>query len=627
MSTGGRAPDRRVLARMNAALAHRGPDGARVYIDGPCGLAHRRLAIVDVEHGGQPMFAADGAIAAVCNGEIYNHEALRAELGARGHAFTTRCDVEVIAHAYQDSGDAFPRALRGMFALAVWDRARRRVLLARDPAGQKPLYWARLAGGDLIFASELTALLEHPAIDRRLDPAALALYMSHEYVPAPFAAIAGVRKLERGQLLTWSDGQVDLRTYADDPFAEPRPQRSRAAWIDGLRERLSTAVRRRLMSDVPVGVLLSGGVDSAAVLAMMARHVDPSTIPTFTISFGEPSFDESGPAARVARRFGTRHHVCRMDEARLAELLPAVIDRLDEPLGDPSLVPSTLLARLARGEVKVALGGDGGDELLLGYPTFKADAAARLYRRLPAGLRRAITRGVAALPVRHANFSLDFVLKRFVAGADAPSTPARHLRWLAAVIPGSADDPLAPGLRAAVDPELVDAVLAGPFAACPDPDPRQRLSAMYLASYLCGDILTKIDRAGMAVGLEIRAPFLDADVIAHAVALPPGLKLRGGVQTKYALKQALRGELPAAIRNRKKHGFGMPVARWLRTALAPEAARLLGDRDRLRRGGLLDPEAMTRLLAEHRAGARDHRKILWTALVLELWRERHRVEI
>jgi asparagine synthase (glutamine-hydrolysing) len=348
----------------------------------------------------------------------------------------------------------------------------------------------------------------------------------------------------------------------------------------------------------------------------MAEHVDAATIETFTLGFADRSFDESGPAAALARRLGTRHRARRMSEADLLALLPSVRDWLDEPFADASLLPTHLLARFARSHLKVALAGDGGDELLLGYDTFPADTAARLYQRAPSCLRDQVTKFADRLAVRDGNFSLDFMARRFVRGASEPFAPARHLRWLSAVLPGSPDDPLRASLRAAVAPGVIEEVMAGPYTRCPDRDHRQRLSAMYLASYFSGDILTKVDRATMAVGLELRAPFLDPALVDYVVAMPSSLKLRGGLVTKYALKRAFRGRLPAGLRHRRKHGFGMPVARWLRTALAPELRRVLAPA-RVKAGGFFDPEIVDRLVGEHLAKRRDHRKILWALLVFE----------
>ncbi|MCA9713275.1 MAG: hypothetical protein KC468_01120, partial [Myxococcales bacterium] len=454
-----------------------------------------------------------------------------------------------------------------------------------------------------------------------------ALYLTYEYVPSPRAAIAGVRKLPPGHRMVWHNGQVEISRYAPDPFARRSFHAlGEDAQLEALRDGLTRSVKRRLMADVDLGLFLSGGLDSAAVLASMAAHVDPRTIRTFTIGFDEPSYDETRHAAEVARMFGTRHHVRTMLADDLLELLPAIRGWLDEPFADPSLVPTHFLARFAREHVKVALGGDGGDELLLGYDTFLADTGARFYRLAPRWLRDQVARSADWLPARHGNFRPEFILRRFVRGADAESAPSRHMRWLSSVMPGAPDDPLRAELRAAITTAAIERVMAEPYTRHEGLTHAQRMSAMYFSSYLSNGILTKIDRASMAVGLEVRAPFLDPEVIALAVSLPPTLKLRAGLITKYALKRSLRGTLPAHLRHRRKHGFGMPVARWLRTTLAGELRRALAP-ERLRAAGMLDPVVVTRLVEEHISGRHDHRKVLWTLLVFEWWRERHRVTL
>ena len=374
------------------------------------------------------------------------------------------------------------------------------------------------------------------------------------------------------------------------------------------------------MSDVPLGVFLSGGIDSSAVVALMSEHVPGPEIQTFSIAFEESSFDESDYASRVAARFRTDHHVRTFSPAVMLETLPRVVATMDEPFGDASLLPTYLLSCFTRETVKVAVGGDGGDELFCGYETFRADSAARMYRRLPAPLRRAVARGVQELPVRPENFSLDFVLKYFVRGADAVPE-FRHTRWLASFLPNCADDPLRREVRDAIPDGNVFGVMARPYLECRDPRHVQRLSYAYMRTYLAEDILTKVDRASMATSLEVRTPFMDPELISLVARMPPRLKLRGGFVAKHALKRAMSGDLPHDILHRKKKGFGIPVARWLNGPLAKEADRLLAP-DRIAGGGLLEPAVVTRLLEEHRAGRVDHRKQLWTLMMLEYWRER-----
>lgn len=621
---GSRPADRDVLARMTATVAHRGPDGEGLFLDGPAALGHRRLSIVDLAGGAQPMSNEDGTVWVTYNGELYNDlgdAGLRHGLIRHGHVYRTTSDTETIVHQYEQdgafdaAGGGFARALKGMFALAVWDRPRRRLVLARDRMGQKPLYYAEIPGGGLVFGSEPKALLAHPDVPRRLDPRGLARYLFYEYVPAPHSIWAGVRKLPPGHVLVWEDGSVRLHRYWRPVWVGPsrRPvpfeEAARRYWEDLVR-----AVADHLRSDVPVGVFLSGGVDSSSVARAVCEVVPPSRVRTFSIGFEDPSFDESAHARRVARFLGTDHHERTFSAETVYELLPAVARWLDEPFGDASVLPTHLLSRFARDSVKVVLGGDGADELLAGYPTFAAERAAGVFRRLPASARALAGAAVGRLPVDHGNISLDFKLKQFLRGASEPPALA-HQRWLGSFAGPEIARLLVPDLGFDVEGEHL-ARAGGLTAGC---DPLTRSLALYQDTYLPDDILTKVDRASMACGLEVRAPFLDAALVDFVEPLPAGYKYAKG-QTKRLLKRAASGRLPAATLGRPKKGFGIPVARWLRGPLAPLLERLLAP-DRLQRQGLFRPDEVARRVAEHRAGVRDHRKPLWTLLMFQLWHE------
>lgn len=610
---------------MTDTLAHRGPDGSGVWVRGRCGFGHRRLSIVDLAGGAQPMTNPDESVVVTFNGEIYNHKDLRRDLESHGHRFRSNSDTEVLVHGFRQWGTGLPSRLNGMFAFGIWDAEAKRAIIARDRMGQKPLYYAHLDDGTLLFASELKALLEHPRIERRADPTALALYLTHEYVPYPYSAIRGIHKLRPGDMLIWEDGRLSQRTYARLPFGGDTPIRSTSEWIAETRRTLSAATRRRLMSDVPLGVFLSGGIDSSAVVALMAEHVPGPEIKTFSIAFEDASFDESDYARMVARQFGTDHHVQTFSPGMMIDTLPKVVDFMDEPFGDASLLPTHLLSAFTRDSVTVALGGDGGDELFCGYETFRADTAARAYRRLPAFVRDAIRDGVQHMPVSTSNFSLDFVAKYFVRGADAVPE-FRHTRWLASFLPNTPDDPLRREIRDTVPDGSVFGIMARPYLECPDPRHLQKLSYAYLRTYMAEDILTKVDRASMGTSLEVRSPFMDPELVSLVARMPPNLKLHNGFEAKWALKKALHNDLPHEILYRKKKGFGIPVARWLNGPLAAEADRLLAP-DRIREWGLLDADVVTRLLREHREGTRDNRKGLWTLMMLEYWRERYDVRL
>jgi asparagine synthase (glutamine-hydrolysing) len=621
----GSSVDRPLLEGMTRALVHRGPDGDGFFAPPGqgIGLGHRRLRIIDLDTGDQPMRGCTSRdVWVVFNGEIYNFQELRRELEGRGHAFHTRSDTEVIVHGYEEWGDAVLERLRGMFALCVWDGQARRALLARDRMGKKPLYYAHTGTG-LAFASELKALLMHPRVDRRLDARAVIQYLVHEYVPAPASIVRGVRKLGPGERLTFEPdraGGAELRPSRYHDLVFPAPGEMRIAdpdeAADELRGLLKEAVRRRLVSDVPLGVFLSGGIDSSTVVALMAEERDPATIDTFAIGFRDPSFDESSHARMVARAFGTRHHEERLEPKTLLDLLPDVARIVDEPLGDASIVPTHLLARFTRRRVTVALGGDGGDELLAGYPTFQADLLARGYDRAPPAIDRLLRRVVERLPVSTANFSRDFKARQFLRGADLAGV-ARHQAWLGSFLPSEALAAVSADVReqAAREDPLADLVIRANAAGAADPS--DRLLWFYCRYYLEGDILVKVDRATMAASLEARAPFLDEDVVRFACRVAPGLRMRG-LKTKVLLKRAMRGRLPKAVLDRPKKGFGIPVARWLKAELRPLLLDLLGPGP-VRRSGLLDANTVDRLIREHLAGRRDHRKPLWTLLMLAQW--------
>lgn len=610
----GDAADRELLARMTATIAHRGPDGEGFFVEGPAGLGHRRLSIIDVEGGSQPMTNEDGTVWVSFNGEIYNDPELRRDLMNRGHSFRTECDTESLVHLYEEYGPDFAARLNGMFALAIWDIPRQRLVLARDRMGQKPLLYAQTTQGGLVFGSEAKALLAHPDVPRRLDPDGLARYLFYEYIPHPHSIWEGVRKLPPAHVLVREGGQTMLRRYwtPPDPELEAAPFDFCAArfWAD-----FRAAVGRHRRSDVPLGVFLSGGIDSSSVAAALAELEPPSSIRTFSIGFEDPSFDESSHARAVAKHLGTDHRERTFSAQSVMDLLPEVAGWLDEPFGDASVLPTHLLSRFAREEVTVALGGDGADELLAGYPTFRAERASALFRRLP-GATRSLARAAAGrLPVDHGNISFDFRLKQFLRGAGEPSALA-HQRWL-----GSFSGPEIGRLLA--NPRTLDveaAHLARAATLAVGTDPLTRSLRLYQDTYLPDDILSKVDRASMACSLEVRAPFLDADLVDSIDRLPSHYKYGRGV-TKRLLKRAAADRLPASILGRPKKGFGIPVARWLRGPLAPLMHSLLSPA-RLSKQGLFQPDEVARRISEHEAGVRDHRKPLWTLLMFQLWHDR-----
>jgi asparagine synthase (glutamine-hydrolysing) len=611
----GRQANRLIVERMTATLAHRGPDGDGFYCDGPAALGHRRLSIIDVANGAQPMSNEDGSIWITYNGELYNDPGLRAELLAKKHHYRTQCDTETLVHLYEEEGPEFVRRLNGMYALAIWDHNRGRLVLARDRMGQKPLYYGSLPGGGLVFGSEAKALLAHPEVSRELDRDSLARYLFYEYVPAPYSIWRGIKKLPSGHVLTWEGDQVRAASYQPRSIIGSGP----AVDFGDTAERFWTGFRdsvaRHRRSDVPIGVFLSGGIDSSSVAAALCEVEPAHKVQTFSIGFEDPSFDESRHAREVARFLGTDHHERTFSVKAAYELLPEVAGWLDEPFGDASILPTHLLSRFAREQVKVVLGGDGADELLAGYPTFIAERAAGLFRRLPPRAQRLAGAAVGRLPVNHDNFSLDFKLKQFLRGA-GESLPLAHQRWL-----GSFSGAEIAALMEGGDPLDVEREHLSRYEGLDGYKGALSGSlALYQDTYLPEDILTKVDRASMACGLEVRAPFLDTELVEFIQVLPHSFKLRRN-QTKRLLKRAAASRLPDSILARPKKGFGIPVAAWLRGPLAPLLDRLLS-RERLERQGLFRPDEIARKIAEHQSGRYNHRKPLWTLLMFQLWHDR-----
>jgi asparagine synthase (glutamine-hydrolysing) len=620
------------VAPMIDALRLRGPDDEGLFCDGVAALGHRRLSIIDLEGGHQPMADEAGRATVVFNGEIYNFVALRERLAGLGHRFRTRSDTEVIVRGYLAWGEAVVEQLDGMFAFALWDARARRLLLARDRFGKKPLYWSH-GGGRFAFASTVTALLRHPAIPRRIDREALARYLALEYVPGPSSILDGVRKLEAGAALVLdgveAGGRVRARRYFRLAVGERAGAGARAPKTieEGarlVREHLVEATRRRLVADVPVGVFLSGGIDSSSVVAA-AIAAGARRVRTFSIGFDEPSFDESDHARAVARHFGTDHVEEQCSVEQLLEIVPQLGDILDEPMADGSIIPTTMLSRLARRHVKVALGGDGGDELFAGYPTYAAHRlVAPLEPLVAAGvagpLVTAAQRAAARLPVSHANLSFDFKVKRLLDGIAWPPA-VRNAIWLGAFRP----DELGELLGRPVDASALLAPVAAAYEEARGATHLERVLEQDVRFYLGHLVLTKVDRASMSSSLEVRAPFLDTALAELVAAMPLAWKI-SRLTGKVILRRAVRPWLPARVLGRPKKGFGMPIGAWLRGPLRELARDLLLGRDGLASTGLTDGAVVARLVDEHERGRVDHRKRLWALLVLELWRRAHRPE-
>jgi len=613
-----RPADPAVLRSMTDAILHRGPDDSGFHLDGPVALGMRRLSIIDLETGRQPISNEDGTVWVVFNGEIYNYLELREHLTSRGHRLRTRSDTEVLVHLYEEEGDAFLSRINAMASLALWDSRRRRLILARDRLGKKPLHVA-MTREALVFGSEIKALLRHPAVRPGIDAASVARYLVHEYVPCPATIYEGISKLRPGHLAVFENGRLSERPYWDVPgpvAAGSAPKRG--AVEEEIRETLLDAVRRRMMSDVPLGVFLSGGLDSTSIVACMSR-AGRGSVRTFSVAFEEESFDESAHFRSVARHYGTSHVDRTLRPGDLIEILPTLASVLDEPLGDASILPTYLLSRFTREHVTVALGGEGGDELLAGYPTYQAHRLAAMYEHIPAALRAAVIEPlVRRLPVSTANISFDFKAKKFVSGIGRPAE-VRNQIWLGSFPDSEALGIMGPEPRGRLEGIDLFAEARDHMRRAPAPDMLGKLLYVDLKMYLQDSILVKVDRASMACSLEVRAPLLDYRFVELIGRLPTSWKLRG-LTTKFIFKSAMAPWLPPRIASRPKKGFGIPVAEWLKGPLRPLMTDLLAER-RLREQGLLDPEGVSRLVAEHLSGSHDHRKPLWTLLMLQLWME------
>lgn len=598
------------------SLTHRGPDAEGFYAEGPVALGHSRLSIIDLETGDQPIYNEDGDVVVVYNGEIYNHRSLRAGLEAAGHRFTTETDTEVLVHLYEEHGPEFVADLEGMFAFALYDATAERLVLARDPLGIKPLVVAR-DGNRLAFASEIPALFEGPVPVGGLDRSALGVYFTLGYVPSPLSAFESVEKLRPGERVVVDEDGLDRVCFYRPSIRERDPGLDAAA--EELRDRLRAAVEKRLMSDVPLGAFLSGGIDSTVVVALMAELAE-EPVETFTVGFEESRFDESWAGREVAAHFGTDHteFTCTPEEVR--ELVPDVLGRLGEPFADPSLLPTYVVARETGDAVTVALSGDGGDELFAGYDKYRGEYYARYYRQLPRPLReRVVEPVVGRLPASRTSGLGDLGRRaqRFTAGGE-PDTVRRHLGWhriaddaaLEAVSPTV--DPLAASERSLCEAaDTVDRHL--PTAR---QDAMTRVRAIDVRHSLPDQLLAKVDTAAMYNSLEVRVPFLDTSVVEYAFSLPPKYAITPR-RRKRVLKRAFASDLPPSILERSKQGFDMPIGEWFRGPLAAEFERVVGSLP----GEYLDVEAVRESFEAHRRGRVEHGKFLWAVYVFARWHE------
>ena len=606
------------LARMVRMLRHRGPDEEGSVTLKGVGLGMRRLAIVDLASGQQPILNEAGDIKIVANGEIYNFQELRQELEGHGHVFRSRAsDIEVLVHAYEQWGVDFLARLRGMFALAIWDGRTQTLIAARDRAGEKPLYWTQTPRG-LLLASEVKALLVRPEVLRELDPVSLDQFLTYEYVLAPRTMLKGVHKIPPAHFLRYREGTVSVHRYWDAADVPLRDWKDEEA-ADALRASLRKAVVRQLMADVPIGAFLSGGIDSSSLVAFMSE-ASTQPVNSFSIGFADGTYNELPYAREVAALFQTDHRE-RTVSPDLGDLFERLVVHLDEPFADVSLFPTFSVSELAREHVKVVLSGDGGDELFGGYDTYQAQALAARLGWMGEALMPAIAGIAAVVPPTDKKKGFVNQVKRFSAGATSAPADLGHYRWMVYLGARAKTRLYRAGLRDALRAHEVYAPVREALGRFGQDDVLNRQLDADLRPYLADDILVKVDRMSMATSLETRAPFLDGDLMELAFSMPGHLKIRNG-ERKWILKQAMRGILPESVLSRRKEGFSIPMKNWLRRELQPLMRDLLSP-DRVARRGLFDVREVTALVDAHVAGRENHAHTLFPLMVFERWASAH----
>jgi len=610
---------------MAACIFHRGPDSGGKFQLPYLALAIRRLSIIDLETGNQPLTNEAGDVTLVFNGEIYNYRELCEGLRERGHHLKTHSDGEAIIHLYEEQGPDCLRELNGMFAIALWDERAKRLLLARDRAGEKPLYyWSD--GHTLVFASEIKSLLEYPGISRALDPTALTHYFFYGYFPGPRSVFAEIKKLPAAHRLVVEGGNIGIDAYwrpqdylrsPDEPPVTPGQERD---LVEELAVRLREAAESRLVSDVPLGVFLSGGVDSSTIVAIMSE-LSPGNVNSFSVNFPEKSFNEEPYSTLVAKRFHTQHHVLNADKPRMLQALMMLSEYLDEPIADPAVIPTYMISRFAREHIKVALSGEGSDELFGGYPTYMGARLAEYYLKLPAIVRSQVFgRLQRFLPVSSTAVPKGLFLRRFLSHAEKDPAERHHI-WFGMFNPTELNQLFSPDWRG---PQPASSEIFSPLARVLEgarfDETLSEMLYLDFRLYLEDNLLVKVDRASMACSLELRTPFLDHRLIEFAEGLPGELKVRR-FQLKYILKKAVERWLPHEIVYRQKRGFSVPIASWIRNELRPLVDETL-EEEKLRRQGMFNAGFVRRLLAEHFSGKADHRKTLWTLFCFQLWFDR-----
>jgi len=606
--------DERTLHAMTRAITHRGPDDDGFYLGGQVGLGMRRLSIIDLVTGDQPVTNEDNSIWLVFNGEIYNYKDLYADFIDKGHKFSTKCDTEVIVHAYEEFGVHCPEYFNGMFAFALWDENNKRLLLARDHLGIKPLYYW-LGEDSIIFGSELKSIILHPAVVREVDLEALDQFLTLEYIPTPRTIFKNIYKLPAGHRLIFQNGQHRVEKYWDIPDLDT-PQDEKIVQ-EMLVDLIDDAVKMQLMSDVPLGAFLSGGIDSSSVVAAMSKS-SSTPVRTFSIGFDDATYNELPYARAVAKRYGTRHteEILNPD---IVDLVERLVPHLDEPFGDFSIFPTYLVSEVARRQVKVVLSGDGGDELFGGYDTYVAQAMDRYYRYLPGGVRKNMLPGLMArIPPRPEKKGVINKAKRFIEGASLPSS-LQHTRWMMFISEEDRNNLYLPDVRSALNGRGTAEVLEGYFEMKAHWNPLAQQQYVDIKTYLVDDILTKVDRMSMSVSLEVRVPLLDYRIVELAVNLPADMKIYQG-ETKNIFKKAMSERLPHDVLYKPKQGFSIPLKHWLRDSLKPMMTDLLSPQ-KVRQRGYFNDECVSGWVEQHLDGSKNHSHRLWALMVFEIWNQ------
>jgi len=607
------------IRSMCRVMIHRGPDDEGIWVSGNAGLGMRRLSIIDLVTGNQPISNEDKSVWIVCNGEIYNHKELGSDLKQKGHVFRTQSDVESILHAYEEYGEECSKHLNGMFAFIIWDEPKNRLLISRDRIGKKPLYYYH-DKSRFICGSELKAILQIKNIPREIDLEALDHYLTFEYIPGPLTIFRDIKKVMQGHYLVLQDGKIQTRAYWN--IQENHSNHNLAELKQHIRELLQDSVKIRLMSDVPLGAFLSGGIDSSIIVALMARVMD-RPVKTFSIGFEESTYNELEYTRIIARRFKTEHHefIIKPDAISLTEKL---LGYLDEPLGDFSIFPTYLVSKMAREYVTVALSGDGGDELFAGYDTYIADKMASYYQRMPKSVQNGlVTKFVNSIPPSAKKKGFVNRSKRFIEGTLLPNR-LRHARWMIFFQQNEKDLLYNENLKKNLSDTDPYHYLYSYFDEAKRYDPKDELNQQLyvdIKTYLVDDILVKVDRMSMAESIEARAPFLDYRFVELISSIPGNLKLKG-MKTKWILKDAMKDLLPREILTRGKEGFSIPIKNWLQNELKPMMMDILSS-DRIASGGLFNSRYIDKMKIEHLDGTQNHSHRLWALMVFEIWKDKY----